>query len=124
MKLFKQLIKFGIVGIIATIVDFLILFIFTEYFHIYYLISSTLSFIISLIVNYILSIYWVFDVKKRNFKELILFVILSVIGLLINQIILYIGSDLLNIYYLICKIGATILVMIYNFITRKIFIEK
>ena len=96
----------------------------TEYFNIYYLISSNISFIISLTINYILSIYWVFDVKRSGIREFLLFVIFSVIGLVINQIILYVGTDLLNIYYMICKIGATILVMIYNFITRKIFIEK
>ena len=125
MKLFKQLIKLTIEGLIATIIDYILLYILTEYFNIYYLISSTISFIVSLIVNYILSVYWVFETnKKQTIREILLFVVLSVIGLTINQIILYIGSDILNIYYMICKLGATTIVMVYNFITRKIFIEK
>ena len=124
-KLFKQIMRFGIVGFIAFFIDYFLLYILTDYFHIYYLISSTISFTVSLIVNYILSIYWVFDVKKKQtFKEVLLFVILSIIGLIINQIIMYIGSDLLHVYYMICKLFATFIVMIYNFITRKIFIEK
>lgn len=124
-KLFKQLFRFGIVGVIAFIIDYVLLFVLTEYLNIYYLISSTISFIISLIVNYILSIYWVFDVKKKQtIKEISLFVILSVVGLGINQFIMYLGADLINIHYMICKLAATIIVMVYNFITRKIFIEK
>lgn len=125
MTLVKQLIRFGIVGVIATTIDYFILFFLTEYFNVYYLISSTISFIISLIVNYLLSIYWVFDVKKKQtIKEIILFIVLSIIGLFINQIILYTGTNLLKIYYMLCKLVATVIVMIYNFITRKIFIEK
>ena len=125
MKLIKQIIRFAIVGFIATIIDYALLYILTEYFHIYYLISSVIWFTSSLIVNYILSVIWVFDVKnKKANQKILLFVILSIIGLIINQIILYTLSDLLNIYYMISKLISTIIVMIYNFITRKKFIEK
>lgn len=124
-KLFRQIFRFGIVGVIAFIIDYFLLYFLTEFLNVYYLISSTISFIVSLIVNYILSIYWVFDVKKKQtIKEVSLFVILSVIGLLINQLIMYLGTDVINIHYMICKLAATFIVMVYNFITRKIFIEK
>lgn len=124
-KLFKQLFRFGIVGGLAFLIDSGVLFVLTEYFNVYYLVSSVISFIVSLIFNYILSILWVFDVKqKQTIKEISLFVILSVIGLGINQLVMYVGADILNIYYMICKIISTFIVMVYNFITRKIFIEK
>ncbi|MGG7171764.1 hypothetical protein ACQPV1_00365 [Clostridium neonatale] len=32
--------------------------------------------------------------------------------------------DILNVYYMISKIFATCIVMIWNFISRKIFLEK
>lgn len=124
-KLFKQLFRFGIVGGLAFLIDSGVLFVLTEYLNVYYLVSSVISFIVSLIFNYILSILWVFDVKKKQtIKEISLFVILSVIGLGINQLVMYVGADILNIYYMICKIISTFIVMVYNFITRKIFIEK
>ena len=91
-NIFKQLLKFGAVGVIAFLVDYILLYVLTEYLNIYYLVSSTISFIVSLIINYILSIYWVFDVKKKQtIKEISLFVVLSVIVLIINQIIMYLG---------------------------------
>ena len=125
IKIMKQIIRFGIVGIIAFIIDYALLYILTEFMGIHYLISSTISFIVSLIINYILSIYWVFDVKrKQTIKEVSIFVFLSIIGLGINQIIMYIGADLLSVHYMICKLVATFIVMVYNFITRKLFIEK
>ena len=124
-KLFKQLFRFGVVGFTAFLIDAGLLYVLTEYLHVYYLVSSVISFIVSLIYNYILSIFWVFDVKKKQtYKEVLLFAVLSVIGLGVNQLVMYLGVDLLNIHYMLCKIIATIIVMIYNFVTRKIFIEK
>lgn len=123
-KIYIQLFKFGIVGIIAFVIDYSLLYLLTEFVGISSLLSAAISFIVSVIFNYILSIKWVFDVtKKQKKKDIILFFILSTIGLGINEIIILIGN-IVGIYYMISKIIATLIVMIYNFITRKIFIEK
>lgn len=124
-KLIQQILKFGVVGGLAFLIDYGLLYLLTEYLNIYYFISSIISFIISLIFNYILSVKWVFDVdKKQTIKEITLFVVLSIIGLAINQLIMYIGVDKLSLYYMLVKLISTVIVMIWNFITRKIFIEK
>lgn len=124
-KLFVQLFRFGVVGGLAFLIDSGVLFLLTEYLGVYYLISSVISFVVSLIFNYILSIFWVFDVKrKQTIKEIVIFVVLSVIGLLVNQAVMYLGVDIFSIHYMLCKIISTLIVMIYNFATRKIFIEK
>jgi len=124
-KLVLQILRFGVVGGLAFLIDSSLLFILTEYLHVYVLISSVISFIVSLIFNYLLSIFWVFDVKKKQtWKEILLFAILSTIGLGINQVVMYLGVEVFHIYYMICKVLSTFIVMVYNFITRKIFIEK
>lgn len=124
-KLLLQIFKFGIVGTVAFIIDYSLLYILTEFLEIHYLVSSIISFVGSLIFNYIASIKWVFNVnRKQTFKEVTIFVILSVIGLFINEIVLYIMTEKFDIYYMISKIVATIVVMIWNFVTRKIFIER
>ena len=124
-KLIDQILKFGIVGVIATIIDFAVLYLLTEFLHVHYLISSIISFTVSVIFNYILSIKWVFEVNhKQTKKDFVIFVVLSVIGLGINSLIMYLLVDKLNIHYMFTKVFATGVVMVYNFITRKIFIEK
>ena len=124
-KLVVQILRFGVVGVLAFIVDYGILYLLTEYVHLYYLLSSIISFLISLVVNYILSIKWVFDVqKKQTVKDVIIFAILSTIGLLINSLVMYLSVELFSIYYMVGKIIATFIVMVWNFITRKIFVEK
>lgn len=139
-KLFAQIIKFGAVGFLCFFIDYAIMVGLTELVGIPSLISSGCSYTISTIVNYILSVTIVFDADKRANKavQFIVFVILSLIGLGINQLCMWGGtawleslmeqSQALASYsqyaYMVVKIFATAIVMVYNFITRKIFIEK
>lgn len=124
-KLFKQIIKFGLVGFLCFFIDYGVMIFLTEFVGVYYLISSGISFTVSVIANYILSLTYVFETGKNNkVKEFIIFVALSVIGLGINQILMWLCVDILGIFYMISKIGATAVVMIYNFVTRKIILEK
>lgn len=122
-KLFKQLFRFGIVGGIAFLIDFGIFALLTH-LGMHYLIAQIISFSISLAFNYVASIKWVFDAKKQTPKEIIIFVLLSVVGLGINELLLYIGIDKLHFHELIVKLFATAVVMVFNFVTRKLIIEK
>ncbi len=124
-KLLNQILKFGLVGGTAFVIDYVLLYFCTEFLHIHYLISSIISFTVSVIFNYILSIKWVFDVKKKqDVKDFVIFIILSVIGLGINSLIMYVMVEKFGVYYMFSKIVSTAVVMVYNFITRKIFVEK
>ena len=125
-KLIEQMIKFGFVGFLCFFIDYGIMVLLTEVAGIVYLVSSACSFTVSVIVNYILSVTFVFetDKEKSRIKEFIVFVFLSIIGLVINQLCMWFGVELLHISYLIVKIGATAVVMVYNFISRKLIIEK
>ena len=124
-KLIIQLIKFGVVGVIATVIDFAVLMLLKEMMHLDVLMASAVAFSVSVIANYILSMLFVFKGSKNGkLKEFIIFVALSVGGLLINQFIMWIGTELLTAYYIWVKFFACVFVPIYNFVTRKIFLEK
>ena len=121
----KKIIRFIVVGGIATIIDFVCLYIFKEFLNFNVILANTLSFTISVIYNYIASITWVFDVDKNKNRKIqfIAFIVFSILGLILNNLILYLLTNKLNIYYLISKIIATLFVMIFNFVTRKKFLE-
>lgn len=123
-KLLAQIIKFGLVGFLCFFIDYGIMIFLTEILDVHYLLSSGISFTVSVIVNYMLSMTYVFDtVKGKQIKKFIIFVVLSVIGLGINQTLMWFCVDILKIFYMISKIGATAIVMVYNFITRKVILE-
>lgn len=121
-KLINQVFKFGIVGGIAFLIDYGVFALLTV-LGMHYLLAQVISFIISLAFNYWASIKWVFDAKKQTYKEIVIFIVLSVIGLGLQELLLFIGVDKLHVHELITKLFATAVVMVYNFITRKCFIE-
>ena len=124
-KLIVQIIRFGLVGVVATVIDFGVLVLLKEWLNVDVLVASAASFSVSVIANYILSMLFVFQSAQKNkVKEFLIFVVLSVGGLLINQLIMWIGTEFMSAYYLLVKVFATIFVPIYNFVTRKIFLEK
>lgn len=122
-NLIKQILKFGVVGGIAFVIDYGLFALLTQ-IGMHYLIAQVISFSVSLAFNYIASIKWVFNAKKQTIKETIIFIVLSVVGLGINELLLYIGVDKMGYHELIVKLVATFIVMVYNFITRKLIIEK
>lgn len=125
-NLFAQLIKFGIVGVLATLLEWGIFYVLTNVIHIHYGLSTAISFLISSVFNYYLSIKYVFDVDKEKNKNrnFIIFLIFSIIGLGLNELILWICIEKIHLYNMIGKIVATGIVMVFNFVTRKIFLEK
>lgn len=129
-KLMTQIMKFGIVGFLCFAIDYGIMVGLVELAGFSELWASACSFTVSVVVNYILSITVVFDTDKNanKGKQFVVFVILSLIGLGINQLIMWAGVAWLGQYmeraYMVVKIFATGVVMVYNFISRKMFIEK
>ena len=129
-KLFKestdsfyiQFFRYIFVGGTAFVVDFGFLYFFSDICGIYYLISAILSFIISVLVNYIMSTKWVFNQENIDNRliEFNLFILISTIGLVFTEVLLYLFTDVLGLYYLVSKIIAAIIVLFWNFIARRI----
>lgn len=124
-KLIAQFMKFGIVGVIAFVIDYGVMTFLTEVFGVPYLISTTISFVVSVVFNYFASMRFVFkrkdDMSRR--REFIIFIVLSVCGLGINDLLMWLMVDSLYIDYRLSKIVVTVVVAVWNFVTRKIFLE-
>ena len=123
-SLYIQIFKFVVVGGIATLIDWIIYFVLFNYFHIFPLISNIISYSISVIYNFIMSVKWVFDTKDKSMKRLLFeFIILSLIGLIISEFIIWLFLEILSFNSIIAKILSTLIVMIINFILRKKVLE-
>lgn len=125
-KLLNQILRFGVVGVIATLIDYGLFLLLTEVCHLHYLLANPIAFLVSVIFNYILSVKFVFDVDKRHSTgaQFTYFTLMSAVGLGINELALWLLSDLLHIPYQLSKLAATAVVMVYNFVTRKLFLER
>lgn len=119
---FVQLFRYAFVGGIAFAADFFLLFLLTDKLHVYYLLSATTSFIIGLFVNYVLSVLWVFQARtfKNKWIEFLLFGIIGVIGLSMNDFFIWLFTEVVGFYYLKSKIISAVFVFFWNFIARKL----
>lgn len=120
-KVLVQFITYGFVGGLAFVIDFAALWFFTDVMGIHYLYSAVIGFVLGLMVNYLLSICWVFNARKLKnvHAEFMIFTVIGLIGLGINELILWFFTDIKGVYYLYSKIIATAVVFIWNFVARK-----
>ena len=116
-----QLFRYGFVGGAAFCVDYGTLFILTEFLNVPYLLSAAIAFLLGLITNYLLSISWVF--KKRGtmqrWQEFLFFTIIGIVGLVFNELIMYVGTDICYLHYMFSKLISTVVVFFWNFFARK-----
>lgn len=120
----KQFSKFAVVGILSFALDWLLLVLFVETFHMNYMLATSLSFLASVALNYALSMRFVFDHRDdmSRKREFTIFAILSAIGLALTDVFMFVGVTVLNIAYQLMKVIATFCVTWYNFLSRKKFL--
>ena len=120
-EFWQQLWRYGIVGGIAFVLDYGCLFVLTEYCGIHYLYSAAIAFLVGLATNYILSKIWVFKDNRigNKFIEFLLFAVIGVVGLGLNELLIYIFAHCLSFHYMVGKIVSTIVVFFWNFLARK-----
>ena len=125
-QLIIQFIKFGFVGVFCFLVDYGFLAFFKEIVGFHYILAATLSFSISTVFNYLLSMRFVFTAREdeSRVRLFVIYVFLSIAGLGVNIGLMWLGTDVLGINVYIVKLFATAVVTVFNFITRKVFIEK
>ncbi len=116
-----QLFRYMFVGGAAFIVDFGSLFILTQYFGIYYLVSAAIAFVLGLAANYALSISWVFNRRtlENRTLEFGVFTFIGIIGLGLNELFIWFFTSEIGFYYLISKIISAIIILFWNFFARK-----
>ena len=125
-KLLWQIIKFGGVGALCFLIDYGLLCLLTDYGGMHSVAASAVSFSVSVVVNYLLSACFVFDTRQSTHKvrSFVLFIVCSIIGLGLTVGIMKLGVDLWGLHYKLVKIAATGIVMVYNFVSRKLFMER
>lgn len=157
-----EIVRFLITGVICTLIDFIVVSLvsgiipsITINIYLKNAIATLIGFSVSVIVNYFLSAFWVYqnvdkNVNKKGAKEILLFILFALIGLLIGigvvELFVLIDSHTLNLNFqswleflfnkeysfnfLQFLFGGlyfaikTLIVLTWNYLSRKFFIFK
>lgn len=120
----SRFIKFGLVGVLNTIINW-VLFILLNNMGVYYIISNIIAYSISTLNSYLWNSKWVFKYNGNNVNQTTFkFIILNIIGLVLNTIILFLLVDIIKLPKIIALIITTWVVMILNYFINKLWVFK
>lgn len=122
----SELARYFVASGIAFLVDVGTLHLLTQVAGIHYLFSAATGFFLGLCTIYFLSIRWVFSKRsvKNTHHELLLFSMIGIGGLGINELGIYLLTDKLMFHYLVSKMLVTIFVFAWNFGIRKLILFR
>lgn len=124
-KNIKDFMLYVIVGGIATVCEWIIFYILNTTFAWHYILATVIAYILSTFVNWAAGRIIMFKkTEKGLLHEITSIYAASVIGLLLNMLIMWLMVDLFSINSMLSKVIATGLVFIWNFLIRKIVIYK
>ena len=133
MKKFSEIFRFVIAGGVCFLIELICLVFTRDFVGLHTLVATPIAFLVSVVINYILCVSWVFEsMEDQNLSVKAGFITTSIMGLLLNELLMWLfgmlfGEDqtVVNIFtftvsmYMLNKIWATLIVMIWNFITKK-----
>lgn len=134
----KEIFKFVLTGGVCFLIEYAALILLKEWLHMPVVVATPIAFLISVVFNYLLCVKWVFsNAREGSRKAQLGFVITSGVGFFLNWALMWalttlFGEDavLLTIFsfriktYHINKIIATILVMVWNYLTKRHVLRK
>jgi putative flippase GtrA len=117
-----RFLKFCVVGVTGTIIDFGLTWICKEKLKIPKFIANAIGFVVAATSNYILNRVWTWgSTNEQVGVEYVKFFGVSLIGLGLNTLILYLLHEKLKLNFWISKVFATGVVMVWNFLANHYF---
>ena len=125
MDLKKELILYVVFGVLTTLVNILVYFLFVRGFHVHYIYSNIVAWVASVLFAYVTNRIWVFESKSTNIiKEISLFFGGRLFSGILDTALMYLFIDLLSFGDIFSKIVVQVIVVIMNYVLSKFVIFK
>ncbi len=112
----EHILKFGIVGLSGMCLDFATTWICKEKFGLNKFLSNSIGFSLAVINNFLLNTYWTFNSTAHSSREqLFIFIVISIVGLCINNSLLYMLLRFVNNHFYLLKLLVIGLVFFWNY---------
>jgi putative flippase GtrA len=122
MEFLIKMAKFGIVGFIGMCVDFLVTWLLKEKLRMNKYVANSIGFTCAVINNFYINLKWTFQVSGENTNIfLIKFILISIVGLGLNNMFVYIFNEKLSLNFYVSKALAVLCVFAWNFSANNYF---
>lgn len=116
---FRILILYGIIGSFSSFLDFCVYTLLSQVAGIHYMVSNCVSVLVGITTSFILNRRYNFKVKDHTGQRFSIFLAVGLCGMLLSNLILYVGIDRLQYNQLIVKLASIVLVVFFQFILNK-----
>lgn len=120
---YREVIMYLIFGVLTTLVNIVVYFLFDNILHIYYLLANAIAWILSVLFAYETNRRWVFASSSQSrWKEFTMFVGCRLLSGVTDMVVMFVFVDILTIDSFIAKLVANVIVVIMNYIFSKFLI--
>lgn len=123
-EIFFKFIKFGIVGVSGTAVDFGVTYSLKEWAKLNKYFANSIGFMVAVTTNYIFNRIFTFHSEGDITSQYLKFVIIGLVGMGLNNLLIYVMDKKFGISFYVAKIIATLIVMLWNFGGSYLFAFK
>ena len=116
---FRNLILYGIIGSFTSALDFAVFTMLSKSIGIHYIVANCISVLVGISTSFALNRSFNFKVKDKTGKRFIIFLTVGLCGLILSNLILYVGINLLDGDELIVKLASIVLVVGFQFLLNK-----
>jgi putative flippase GtrA len=119
-----QVFRFLVAGGIGFGINIVSLYVFTDVFHVYYIISTVLAFLIAFSVSFTLQKSWTFkDASRENMHvQLSMYLAMQLTNLGLNTGLMYVFVEYLHIWYIFSQVIITTILSIVVYTVNKKYI--
>jgi dolichol-phosphate mannosyltransferase len=122
-SIFRQFVKFCLVGLLGTLVNLAVLYASVEWAHVWYIIGATLAFCVAVTFNYALNKVWTFGDRTGSGGYVVgaylKFIAVSLVGLALNLGILYLLTERMHLWYILSQVIAILAASVLNFLGSR-----
>ena len=128
LKKYRELFSYGIVGGLTTLLNLVLYFVMVSWLKVYYIAAEIIAWVICFVFSFVTNKIFVFESREwgggQLWKELSRFFSSSVATGVIEVVALYAMVDGLNWDGTASKFIDTVLIIILNYILRKLWVFK
>jgi putative flippase GtrA len=117
-----RVLRFVSVGLLATAAYYAILCVLVEVLAVGVLLATSVAFVVVTVENYFLHYHWTFRSKNRHARAFPAFLSMNVVGFGMNWATMFVGTQVLNLNYLLVQAVAIAAIVLWNFIASSLWI--